>query len=201
MQCYKLPSRITYQLDRIHRDFYWKNSPSSKGMPLIAWDKICWPKSLGGLGIRKTAAVNTAYLEKLIWKILTQPDNFWVEQMRAKYGSPEKFFASRAKQSDSWVWKCLLQLRPLIKQGIRWKVGNGRTINFWTDNWCAEEPLASTLNVDPVNLPEVDIKVSEFITPEKQWDTVKLRNCLPNDLIQRILSIPLPYTEVADSFC
>ena len=70
-------------------------------MPLIAWDKICCPKKFGGLGIRKTAAVNTAFLAKLVWKILTKPENFWVQQMRAKYGSPDHFFDYRSKQSDS----------------------------------------------------------------------------------------------------
>ena len=43
-QCYKLPGMITDQLDQIHRDFFWKNSRSDKGMPLVAWDKICRPK-------------------------------------------------------------------------------------------------------------------------------------------------------------
>ena len=83
MQCYKLPTRITSQLDRTHREFFWKNSNTDKGMPLVAWDKICQQKTLGGLGLRKSAAVNTACLAKLGWKILTQPDNFWVQQMRA----------------------------------------------------------------------------------------------------------------------
>jgi len=132
MQCYKLPGTITNQLDRIHHDFFWKKSNLDKGMPLIAWDKISRPKQLVGLGIQKSTAVNTAFLAKLGWKILTQPENFWVQQMRAKYGSPNHFFDCRSKRSDSWVWKCLL--RPFIKQGIRWKVGNGRSINFWTDS-------------------------------------------------------------------
>ena len=114
MQCYKLPAKITTQLDRIHRDFFWKNSNSDKGFPLVAWDKICRPKFLGGLGLIKSVAVNTAYLAKLGWKIRTQPDNFWVQQMHAKYGSPEHFFEARKKQTDSWVWKCLLQIRPFI---------------------------------------------------------------------------------------
>jgi len=158
---------ITDQLDRIHRDFFWKNSNSDKGMPLIVWDKICRPKQLGGLGIRKSAAVNTTFLAKLGWKILTQPENFWVQQMRVKYGSLDHFFDCRSKRSDSWVWKCLLRLRPFIKQGIRWKVGNGRSIHFWTDSWCSEDSLVSMLDVEPASLPKVGIKVSEFITPGK----------------------------------
>jgi len=65
MQCYKLPARVTDQLDRINQEVFWKNASSAKGMPLVAWDKICRPKQLGGLGIRKTATVNTAFLAKL----------------------------------------------------------------------------------------------------------------------------------------
>jgi len=52
---------------------------------LVAWDKVCKPKKFGGLGLRKTGVVNTAFLAKLSWKFLTQPDNLWVKQMRAKY--------------------------------------------------------------------------------------------------------------------
>ena len=65
LQCYKLLAKITTQLDRIHRDFFWKNSNSDKGFPLVAWDKICRLKIFGGLGLRKSTAVNTAYLAKL----------------------------------------------------------------------------------------------------------------------------------------
>ena len=201
MQCYKIPCRVTDKLDSIHREFFWKNSRSDKGLPLIAWDKICRPKMLGGLGLRKSAAVNTAFLAKLAWKFLTQPDNLWVQQMRAKYGAPDSFFVTRPRAKDSWVWKCLLRIRPFFQQGIRWKVGNGQSINFWTDNWCAEENLVSLLRKDPASIPDLDIKVSAFITVEKKWDVAKLSQYVPSTIIQSIQSIPLPITTVADSFC
>ena len=57
------------------------------------------------------------------------------------------------------------------------------------------------LDLDPAIFLDANIKVNEFINPEKQWDTTKLRNCLPNNLVQLIQGIPLPYTEVVDSFC
>jgi len=201
MQCYPLPTRITCQIDRTHREFLWKTSNSNKGMPLVAWDKICRPKTLGGLGLRKSAAVNTACLAKLGWRFLTQPENPWVQQMRAKYGSPEQFFELRVKPTDSWVWKSILRIRSFIKQGIRWTVGNGCSIKFWTDTWCGDDSLVSKLGLDPGNIPNADLRVSDFITPGKQWDISKLQNYLPLNIIQSILSIPVPYTAVSDSFC
>jgi len=145
--------------------------------------------------------VNTAFLAKLAWKVLTQPKNLWVQQIRAKYGAPEHFFESRPKPTDSWVWKCLLRLRPFIQKGIRWKVGNGHSIKFWTDNWCSEDSLVFMLNLDHSNLSDSDLMVKEFIIPAKHWDTVKLSQYVPNDVIQLIQRIPLPITDVADSFC
>ena len=57
------------------------------------------------------------------------------------------------------------------------------------------------LDLDPLSVPEADIKVSAFITPDKQWDKSKLRNYVPNDIVQHIQGIPVPYTDVDDSFC
>jgi len=84
---------------------------------------------------------------------------------------------------------------------MRWKVGNGSSINFWTDSWCSEDSLVTMPNLDPSSLLEADIKVSAFITPDRHWDTMKLRHFVPNDIVQLIQGIPLPYTDVGDSFC
>jgi len=84
---------------------------------------------------------------------------------------------------------------------MRWKVGDGRAIQFWTDAWCAEDSLVNLLELDTSSLTEADLKVSDFLTPEKLWDTNKLRNYVPDDIVQRIQGIPIPYTNVADSFC
>jgi len=92
-------------------------------------------------------------------------------------------------------------MRAFIKRGIRWKVGNGQSIKFWTDNWCSEDSIATLLNIDPSTLADVNMKVHEFITTEKQWDTSKLSQYVPNDIIQLIQSIPLLVTDIADSFC
>ena len=37
---------------------------------MVAWDKVCQPKNLGGLGLRKTEAVSLAFQAKLAWKVL-----------------------------------------------------------------------------------------------------------------------------------
>ena len=83
---------------------------------MVAWDKICRPKKLGGLGLRKTSAVNTAFVAKLLWKFLTQSNNYWVQQMHAKHCSPNSFFQYKKKQTDSWAWRCMLRAREFVNK-------------------------------------------------------------------------------------
>ena len=113
---------------------------------MVSWDKICRPKKSGGLGLRKMKAINSAFLSKLTWKLL-HDHSLWVEQMCAKYPINENFFGAERKHSDSWAWKCILKNRHLFRKSIRWKVGSGTNINFWLDNWCANDSLVSMLGI------------------------------------------------------
>lgn len=69
------PKKVCQHIDSLHRNFFWNQSPTKTSTPLIAWNKICTPKSMGGLGLRRTLPLNKAFLAKLAWKILTKPDN------------------------------------------------------------------------------------------------------------------------------
>jgi len=85
MQCFQLPSVVANNIDRISREFFWKKHNTEKGLPLVAWNKICRLKQNGGIGLRKTAAINQAYQSKLAWKIFTNQNSMWVRLMRNKY--------------------------------------------------------------------------------------------------------------------
>jgi len=201
MQCFQLPASIASDLDRINREFFWKKSNTEKGLPMVAWDTICRPKKLGGLGLRKTSAVNTAFVAKLSWKFLTQPNNYWVQQMRARYCLPDEFFHYKKKQTDSWAWKCMLRVREFVKRGIRWKLGNGQSISFWSDRWCHELPLIELLDPDRASTITSQVKVRDFLTQGKLWDVAKLSQVLPQHLVKLVLAVPIPTTNMDDSFC
>jgi len=97
MQCFQLPSATTSQIDRISRNFFWQKLGDNKGLPMVSWDKVCRPKKAGGLGLRKMAAVNSAFLSKLTWKLF-HSQSLWVDQMKAKY-SINEFFSKLTVQN------------------------------------------------------------------------------------------------------
>ena len=65
IQCFQLPKETTHEIEKISRDFFWKKSDDNKGLPMVSWDKVCQPKKVGGLGLRKMKVVDSAFLRKL----------------------------------------------------------------------------------------------------------------------------------------
>ena len=83
---------------------------------MVAWDKVCTPKKLGGLGFRKTAAVNCAYQCKLAWKILEGQETLWTTVMSTKYLRGHQFLAASAKQVILWYGEVLLNVKILFNR-------------------------------------------------------------------------------------
>jgi hypothetical protein len=86
MSSFLLPISCCKELDRLFKNFWWVfPSKKSRNLSLKAWDSICIPKVLGGLGIRKMRDVNLALISKLGWKLLNNSDSLWVTQLQDKY--------------------------------------------------------------------------------------------------------------------
>lgn len=158
-----LPKKTTTNHDNSHRHFFWNSNPSNNSIPLIAWDKVCHPKSSGGLGLRKTNPLNRAFIAKLGWNILTN-NNLWASLMRKKYLHNTDFLSCKPKSSDSTIWRHIFSQRKILRKGILWKLGNGKDINFWNDNWAIQSSLKNYLHNITVNIEDW---VAYFILPSK----------------------------------
>ncbi|CAL2260807.1 unnamed protein product [Prunus armeniaca] len=72
--------------------------------------------------------------------------------------------------------------------GMRWRIGSGDQVKFWKDNWCSDIPL---LHQDGVlDICNADCVVSSFFL-HNWWDISKLRATFSEDLVQKIVSIPV----------
>jgi hypothetical protein len=78
MSSFLLPKSFCAEMDRIFKNFWWGFSASkTRNLTLKAWDSICKPKELGGLGLRKMREVNLALISKLGWNLLNKSDLLW----------------------------------------------------------------------------------------------------------------------------
>lgn len=111
--------------------------------------------------------------------------------MVKKYLKNEGFLVTAKKTSHSSTWKAILEARSVLHKGIRWIVGNGQSIPFWTANWVFPFPLLDLIHVFLRNNLNLNAKVSDFIQ-NQTWNYDKLSQVIDDDVIEKILTIPLP---------
>ena len=68
LSLFTIPKAVAIRLERIQRNFLWGSSVECFKYPLMAWEKVCLLRELGGLGIRKLVLFNQALLGKWLWR-------------------------------------------------------------------------------------------------------------------------------------
>ena len=72
-----IPKVVAARLERIQRNFLWGSSEGSFKYPLVAWDKVCSPIEMGGLGIRNVLSFNQDLLRKWLWRYGHEVTHLW----------------------------------------------------------------------------------------------------------------------------
>jgi hypothetical protein len=79
-----------------------------------------------------------------------------------------------AKGGISYTWRSVLKGAQLVKKGLIWRVGNGNSIDIWTDPWI---PRGDTRRVITPKGTTLIQKVSELINPATEdWDEQLVRD-------------------------
>lgn len=97
---------------------------------------------MGGIGLKKARLMNRALLAKLIQRVITKEGETWCKVLKVKYGSRRiEGIQFIDKQRASRVRKGIVWGPELLREGLRWSLGNGKCIRFWTYSWLDEKPL------------------------------------------------------------
>lgn len=77
MQTSLLSSSILKTLEKSCRRFLWNKIDKPHYMPRTSWSNVTKPMNMGELRIRKLKEWNLAFMEKLGWKMLNNPEKLW----------------------------------------------------------------------------------------------------------------------------
>ena len=141
-----LPSRIIYDLEQLMRSFLWGNGDGIKGKAKVAWEAVCLPKKEGGLGIRRLDTFNSALITTHIWSIISGKESLWVRWIHMYKLRGRNFWDIPCRGNMTWSWRKILQIRPLVRNFIWYKLGDGSKASAWYDSWCLLSPISQIVS-------------------------------------------------------
>ena len=135
MSAFILPKGCIKLIESLCSKFLWAGSIDKRAIAKIAWTTVCLPKEEGGLGLRSFITWNHVLCLKFIWILLSKSPSLWADWHWNIHLNEHSFWTITVSASDSWMWKKLLDLRPIALRFIRTRLGNGREASFWYDVW------------------------------------------------------------------
>ncbi|KAL5548684.1 hypothetical protein UlMin_003915 [Ulmus minor] len=101
-------------------------------------------------------------------------------------------------EGASYVWKSILWGRNLVAKGIRWRVGNGRSISVYNSRWI---PTPHSFMVcSPRTLPH-DSLVTDLLDNDGRWKIQLIRDSFLDFEAEKIIQLPRSSLNLADSYC
>nr|GFB98989.1 RNA-directed DNA polymerase, eukaryota, reverse transcriptase zinc-binding domain protein [Tanacetum cinerariifolium] len=158
-----IPKNVVKDTDKALKGFLWCKGEIKRGKAKVKWETVCSPKSHGGLGLRIFGKWNEILLMKNLWNITEDRNTMWVNVVKLRGKS---LWEVQKEANDSWMWKCLLELRCKIRQNIFKVLGDGKGTNFWFDQWNSKGTLSEIIS-------RKDVYAAMLVGNESVWDMIE----------------------------
>ncbi|XP_031091035.1 uncharacterized protein LOC115996030 [Ipomoea triloba] len=189
MSVFLLPESVCLSIERTMNRFWW-GSGNDKRIHWKAWDKLCVPNRFGGLGFKDLRAFNLAMLGKQAWRFLTTPQSLVAKIYKARYFPRTSFIDATVGNCPSFCWRSIMAAHGLICNGVRRRIGDGKSTLIWGHPWLPDDPSPMIYSVMPEQLN--GLLVSGLVdTVSGECDVAILNDIFTQEDVSRILRVPL----------
>ncbi|XP_048491597.1 uncharacterized protein LOC125492898 [Beta vulgaris subsp. vulgaris] len=117
-QLFLIPRSVLNEVNSICSCFLWRGTHNDTRPGSVNWEKLCKPKTAGGLGLRSTINWNIAAVGKLAWCIANKQDNMWVKWVNEIYIKEQQWSHYMAPATASWAWKYICQAKNEMSEKL-----------------------------------------------------------------------------------
>lgn len=140
-----IPYTISKQVECICANFFWQGLESVHKRHWVHWDKICYPQSMGGLGVRSLRDIQICSYVKHLWSSLHN-NSLWAKYIRKKYIKGQHISDCRIPFPAGIKHKDFRKAISILLAGMRTIVFNGVNTNFIKDNWFKGNSITDLLS-------------------------------------------------------
>ncbi|XP_070026137.1 uncharacterized protein [Nicotiana sylvestris] len=115
----QFPSKVLNAIEAYCRSYLWSGTNIITRKALLAWEKVCTPKSMGGLGLINMRLWNKATIIKANWDIEHKVDRLWIRWVHSYYIKNQKFDQMVIPMHAGWMMQGkLLKVDRIAAWGI-----------------------------------------------------------------------------------
>nr|XP_016516148.1 PREDICTED: uncharacterized protein LOC107832785 [Nicotiana tabacum] len=81
-QLFIIPVKVLKLIEAYCRSYLWSGANTITKKALVAWERICLPKSVGGLNLINLQICNKAAIAKIVWDLEHKQDKLWVKWIK-----------------------------------------------------------------------------------------------------------------------
>ena len=189
MGFFKLPMGLCHDIEMLIQKFWWGEYGERRKIHSRNWESLCKHKLEGGLGFKDLVKFNEAMLAKQVWRLLIDKSSLFFRVFSTKYFPTGPILDAKSSRG-SFAWRSILKARHVIKRWMLWRIGDGKTIRLFCDNWI---PGDFPSKVVPCSLDASnEATISTMIDPDtRTWNDALLQQSIAPFLLQKIKAITI----------
>ena len=107
---------------------------------------------------------NLALLAKQGWRLQTDHSSLVYRVLKAKYFPRCEFIEVSMGNNPSYTWRSIMDAQHIVREGIKWRVGNGNSIRIWGDKLLPSTPTHKVAS--PRSFLHLNTLVGELVDHE-----------------------------------
>ncbi|XP_039030725.1 uncharacterized mitochondrial protein AtMg00310-like [Hibiscus syriacus] len=144
--------------------YWWLGKQDSRGWSMLAWDRVCRSKRIGGMGFRDLKLFNIALMGNQVWKLIHDEESLEFKVLKAKYFPHSNFLEARLGDRYSYVWASIIKAKDTLSEGFLWRVRITSSSRMFLDKWGVLGPLR--WNERYMDNSVNPVKVADFMLPD-----------------------------------